>query len=129
MRAKKVLEKIITENLDETTGVQIINKAIEAPLRTIIENAGGEGSVVLNKVLEGKKDFGYDAKSDKYVDMLEVGIIDPKKVTRVALENAASVAGLLVTTEAMVAEKPEPKEAMPAAPDMGGMGGMGGMGF
>jgi chaperonin GroEL len=85
VRAKKVLEKITTENLDETTGVQIINKAIEAPLRIIVENAGGEGSVVLNKVLEGKKDFGYDAKSDQYVDMLKAGIIDPKKSNKSCL--------------------------------------------
>lgn len=99
VRAKKVLEQLATENLDETTGVQIVNKAIESPLRTIVENAGGEGSVVINKVLEGEKDFGYDAKTDNYVDMLEAGIIDPKKVTRVALENAASVAGMILTTE------------------------------
>ena len=123
VRAKKVLEKITTENLDETTGVQIINKAIEAPLRIIIENAGGEGSVVLNKVLEGKKDFGYDAKSDKYVDMLEAGIIDPKKVTRVALENAASVAGMILTTEcALVDIKEDAPAGMP--PMGGGMPGM-----
>jgi chaperonin GroEL len=99
VRTKKTLEKIATENLDETTGIQIVNKAIESPLRTIVENAGGEGSVVINKVLEGKKNFGYDAKSETYVDMLEAGIIDPKKVTRVALENAASVAGMILTTE------------------------------
>ena len=99
VRAKKVLTKITTENIDETTGIQIINKAVEAPLRTIVSNAGGEGSVVLNKILEGKKDFGYDAKSDDYVDMLKAGIIDPKKVTRVALENAASVSGMILTTE------------------------------
>jgi len=99
VRTKKTLEKIETDNLDETTGVQIVNKAIESPLRTIVENAGGEGSVVINKVLEGKKNFGYDAKSETYVDMLEAGIIDPKKVTRVALENAASVSGLILTTE------------------------------
>ncbi|MCI2229163.1 chaperonin GroEL [Polaribacter sp. MSW13] len=122
VRAKKVLEKITTENLDETTGVQIVNKAIEAPLRTIVENAGGEGSVVINKVLEGKKDFGYDAKSDKYVDMLEAGIIDPKKVTRVALENAASVAGMILTTECALIDI---KEDAPAMPPMGG--GMPGM--
>ena len=95
VRAKKALEKIITINIDESTGVQIVNKAIEAPLRTIVENAGGEGSVVINKVLEGVKNFGYDAKADVYVDMLEAGIIDPKKVTRIALENAASVAGMI----------------------------------
>ena len=124
VRAKKVLEKIITENLDETTGVQIINKAIEAPLRTIVENAGGEGSVVLNKVLEGKKDFGYDAKSDKYVDMLEAGIIDPKKVTRVALENAASVAGMILTTECALVNIKEESAAGGMPPMGGGMPGM-----
>jgi chaperonin GroEL len=123
VRAKRVLEKITTENLDETTGVQIINKAIEAPLRIIVENAGGEGSVVLNKVLEGKKDFGYDAKNDVYVDMLEAGIIDPKKVTRVALENAASVAGMILTTECALIDI---KEDAPSMPPMGG-GGMPGM--
>jgi chaperonin GroEL len=123
VRAKKVLEKITTENLDESTGVQIINKAIEAPLRIIVENAGGEGSVVLNKVLEGKKDFGYDAKNDVYVDMLEAGIIDPKKVTRVALENAASVAGMILTTECALIDIKEDASSMPP---MGG-GGMPGM--
>jgi len=123
VRAKKALETITTENLDETTGVQIINKAIEAPLRIIVENAGGEGSVVLNNVLEGKKDFGYDAKSDKYVDMLKAGIIDPKKVTRVALENAASVAGMILTTECALIDI---KEDNPMPP-MGGGGGMPGM--
>ena len=124
VRTKKVLEKITTANLDETTGVQIINKAIEAPLRIIVGNAGNEGSVVLNKILEGKKDFGYDAKSDAYVDMLEAGIIDPKKVTRVALENAASVAGMILTTEcALIDIKEEtPPAGMP--PMGGGMPGM-----
>ncbi len=123
VRAKKTLEKITTDNLDETTGVQIVNKAIEAPLRTIVENAGGEGSVVINKVLEGKKDFGYDAKSEEYVDMLKAGIIDPKKVTRIALENAASVAGMILTTECALVDI---KEDSPAMPPMGG-GGMPGM--
>ncbi|MEC7262488.1 MAG: chaperonin GroEL [Bacteroidota bacterium] len=122
VRAKKVLEKLTTDSLDETTGVQIVAKAIEAPLRTIVENAGGEGSVVISKVLEGKKDFGYDAKSDKYVDMLEAGIIDPKKVTRIALENAASVAGMILTTECALTDI---KEDSPAGPPMGG--GMPGM--
>ena len=122
VRAKKALEKITTENLDETTGVQIVNKAIEAPLRTIVENAGGEGSVVINKVLEGKKDFGYDAKTETYVDMLKAGIIDPKKVTRIALENAASVAGMILTTECALVDIKEDAPAMP----MGG-GGMPGM--
>jgi len=123
VRTKKTLEKLTTENLDETTGVQIVNKAIESPLRTIVENAGGEGSVVINKVLEGKKDFGYDAKSETYVDMLKAGIIDPKKVTRIALENAASVAGMILTTECALVEI---KEDAPAMPPMGG-GGMPGM--
>ena len=123
VRAKKVLESITTENLDETTGVQIVNKAIEAPLRTIVENAGGEGSVVINKVLEGGNDFGYDAKNEKYVDMFEAGIIDPKKVTRIALENAASVSGMILTTECALVDIPEDA---PAMPPMGG-GGMPGM--
>ena len=120
VRAKKVLEKITTDNLDETTGVQIVNRAIESPLRTIVENAGGEGSVVINKVLEGKKDFGYDAKSDAFVDMLKAGIIDPKKVTRIALENAASVAGMILTTECALVDI---KEDTPAAGMPAGMGG------
>ncbi|MDX1278369.1 chaperonin GroEL [Oceanihabitans sediminis] len=125
VRAKKVLEKITTSNLDETTGVQIVNRAIESPLRTIVENAGGEGSVVINKVLEGKKDFGYDAKTDNYVDMLKAGIIDPKKVTRIALENAASVAGMILTTECALIDIKEDNAGggMPAGMG-GGMPGM-----
>lgn len=123
VRAKNVLAKLETESLDETTGVQIVTKAIEAPLRTIVENAGGEGSVVISKVIEGKKDFGYDAKKDEYVDMLKAGIIDPKKVTRVALENAASVAGMILTTECALTDI---KEETPPMPPMGG-GGMPGM--
>jgi len=122
VRAKKVLEQLPTDNLDETTGVQIVNKAIEAPIRTIVENAGGEGSVVINKVLEGEKGFGYDAKNEQYVDMLEAGIIDPKKVTRVALENAASVAGMILTTECALIDIKEKEPAMP--PMGGGMPGM-----
>jgi chaperonin GroEL len=122
VRAQKTLEKLTAANLDEVTGIQIVSKAIEAPLRTIVENAGGEGSVVINKVLEGKGDFGYDAKSDAYVDMLKTGIIDPKKVTRVALENAASVAGMILTTECALIDI---KEDTPAMPSMGG--GMPGM--
>ena len=125
VRAKKVLTTITTENIDETTGIQIINKAVEAPLRTIVENAGGEGSVVLNKILEGKKDFGYDAKSDDYVDMLKAGIIDPKKVTRVALENAASVAGMILTTECALIDIKEDAPSGGGMPPMGG--GMAGM--
>jgi chaperonin GroEL len=123
VRAKAVLEKITTENLDEVTGIQIVARAIEAPLRTIVENAGGEGSVVVAKVMEGKKDFGFDAKTETYVDMLKAGIIDPKKVTRIALENAASVAGMILTTECALIDI---KEDAPAMPPMGG-GGMPGM--
>jgi len=123
VRAISVLEKLSADSIDEKTGINIIAKAIESPLRTIVENAGGEGSVVINKVLEGKNNFGYDAKSDKYVDMLKAGIIDPKKVTRVALENAASVAGMILTTECALVDI---KEATPAMPPMGG-GGMPGM--
>ncbi|MDG1994517.1 MAG: chaperonin GroEL [Polaribacter sp.] len=124
VRAINVLEKITTDNLDEVTGVQIVARAIEAPLRTIVENAGGEGSVVINKVLEGKKDFGYDAKSDAYVDMLKAGIIDPKKVTRVALENAASVAGMILTTECALIDIKEDNPAGGMPPMGGGMPGM-----
>ena len=123
VRAQKTLKKISDVNLDEVTGIQIVSRAIESPLRTIVDNAGGEGSVVINKVTEGKGDFGYDAKSDEYVDMLKAGIIDPKKVTRVALENAASVAGMILTTECALIDI---KEDTPAMPPMGG-GGMPGM--
>ncbi|HXJ97696.1 MAG TPA: chaperonin GroEL [Gelidibacter sp.] len=121
VRAKAVLATLTTENLDETTGVQIVARAVEAPLRTIVENAGGEGSVVVAKVMEGKKDFGFDAKTETYVDMLKAGIIDPKKVTRIALENAASVAGMILTTECALVEIKEEASAMPMG---GGMPGM-----
>jgi len=124
IRAQNTLGKITTTNLDQTTGIQIVAKAIEAPLRTIVLNAGGEGSVVINNVLEGKKNYGYDAKSETYVDMLKAGIIDPKKVTRIALENAASVAGMILTTECALVDI---KEDTPAMPPMGGGGGMPGM--
>ena len=123
VRAQKSLDKVKDLNDDELTGVQIVLRAVEEPLRTIVDNAGGEGSVVINKVIEGSGDFGYDAKADKYVDMLKAGIIDPKKVTRVALENAASVAGMILTTECALTEI---KEDSPAMPPMGG-GGMPGM--
>lgn len=122
VRAKSVLDKLTTENLDEVTGIQIVARAIEAPLRTIVENAGGEGSVVVSKVMEGKGSFGFDAKTETYVDMLKAGIIDPKKVTRIALENAASVAGMILTTECALVDIKEDSPAMP----MGG-GGMPGM--
>ncbi|TDQ33333.1 chaperonin GroEL [Zeaxanthinibacter enoshimensis] len=122
IRAKASLSKVKPENADEETGIQIVARAIEAPLRTIVENAGGEGSVVVAKVYEGKNDYGYDAKSEKYVDMMKAGIIDPKKVTRIALENAASVSGMILTTECALTDI---KEDNPPAPQMGG--GMPGM--
>ncbi|MDM9631532.1 chaperonin GroEL [Robiginitalea aurantiaca] len=124
VRAKTVLSKVSVENPDEETGLAIVARAIESPLRTIVENAGGEGSVVVSKVHEGKGDFGYDAKSEKYVDMMKAGIIDPKKVTRIALENAASVAGMILTTECALTDIKE--DLPPAGPPMGG-GGMPGM--
>ena len=104
LRAKNALKDITADNADEATGIQIVSRAVEAPLRTIVENAGLEGSVVVSKVAEGSGDFGYNAKTDEYVDMLKAGIIDPKKVTRVALENAASVAGMILTTECALVE-------------------------
>ena len=121
LRAKAVLSKIKADNADEATGIQIVSRAVEAPLRTIVENAGLEGSVVVAKVAEGKGDFGYNAKTDEYVDMLKAGIIDPKKVTRVALENAASVAGMILTTECALIDI---KEESAPSPMGGGMPGM-----
>ena len=124
VRTKKTLDKLKAENKDELTGIQIVTRAIEAPLRTIVENAGSEGSIVVAKVMEEKDNFGYDAKGEEYVDMLKAGIIDPKKVTRIALENAASVAGMILTTECALVDI---KEDSPAPmPPMGG-GGMPGM--
>ena len=123
IRARNVLDKIKATNDDELTGIQIISRALEAPVRTIVANAGGEGSVVVAKIIEGKDGFGYDAKSEQYVDLFDAGIIDPKKVTRVALENAASVAGMILTTECALVDI---KEDTPAEPPMGG-GGMPGM--
>jgi len=122
VRAKRVLESLEAANADEATGIKIVNRAIESPLRTIVANAGGEGSVVIAKVIEGDEDYGYDAKTDRYVNMLAEGIIDPKKVTRVALENAASVSGMILTTECALTDIPEEAPA-----GGGGMpGGMGG---
>jgi chaperonin GroEL len=123
LRAKGVLEKLTTDNLDEVTGIQIVARAIESPLRTIVENAGSEGSVVVAKVMEGKGDFGFDAKTETYVQMLKSGIIDPTKVTRIALENAASVAGMILTTECALVDIKEETPAMPAGMG-GGMPGM-----
>ncbi|WP_367915963.1 chaperonin GroEL [Leadbetterella sp. DM7] len=123
IRAQAALDSITPENADEKTGIAIIRNAVEAPLRTIVSNAGGEGSVVVQEVKGGKGAYGYNAREDKYEDMIAAGIIDPTKVTRLALENAASIAGLLLTTEAVISDIPEEK---PEAPHMHG-GGMGGM--
>ncbi len=124
------LDKLKPANRDQEVGVEIIRRALQSPARNIAENAGAEGSVIVGKLLESTDDNeGYDAVSGTFTDMIKAGVIDPTKVVRSAMQNAASVAALLITTEAMVADKPEPKEAAPAAPDMGGMGGMGGMGF
>ena len=122
IRASESLEGLKGENDDQTTGIQIVKRAIEEPLRQIVKNAGGEGSVVVNKVREGEGSFGYNARDDRYEDMLTAGIIDPTKVSRVALENAASIASMFLTTECVLAEKEEP-QPMPAMP-AGGMGGM-----
>lgn len=123
IRAVEALKDVQTDNEDQSTGVNIIRLALESPLRTIAENAGQEGSVIVNKVREGKKDYGYNARENKFEEFFSAGIIDPTKVARLALENAASIAGLLLTTEAVVSEIPEEKEA-PAMPHGGGMGGM-----
>jgi chaperonin GroEL len=126
LRARKAIGKLSNENADVQAGINIVLKAIETPLRQIAENSGVEGSIVVNKILEHKSEtFGFDAQTEEYVDMLEKGIVDPAKVVRAALQEAASVAGLLVTTEAMVAEAPKEQPAMPAMPPGGGMGGMG----
>ncbi|HEX7048138.1 MAG TPA: chaperonin GroEL [Gammaproteobacteria bacterium] len=128
VRTLKALEKLKGANDDQTTGISILRRAIEEPLRQIVINAGDAADVVIAKVREGKDNFGYNAASGEYGDMVEMGILDPTKVTRYALQNAASVAGLMLTTEAMIAELPkEDKEAGGSMGDMGGMGGMGGM--
>lgn len=124
LRARAALENLHTGNADQDAGVQIVLRAVESPLRQIVANAGGEPSVVVNKVLEGKGNYGYNAGSGEYGDMIEMGVLDPAKVTRSALQHAASIAGLMLTTDCMIAGIPEDK---PAVPDMGGMGGMGGM--
>ena len=121
------IEKLEDDNSDIQAGINIVRRALESPIRQISENAGVEGSIVVGKVLESKGKLGFDAQNEVYIDLVAAGIIDPTKVVSTALRDAASVAGLLITTEAMVADKPEPKGAAPAMPDMGGMGGMGGM--
>ena len=129
LRAKKSVGKLTNDNADVQAGINIVLKALEAPLRQIAENSGVEGSIVVNKIMENKSEtYGFDAQNEEYVDMLDKGIVDPAKVVRAALQDAASVAALLVTTEAMVAEVPKEAPAMPAMPGGGGMGGMGGMG-
>jgi chaperonin GroEL len=125
LRAKKAVGRINNDNHDVQAGINIVLKALESPIRQIAENSGVEGSIVVGKIMENKSEtFGFDAQTEEYVDMVEKGIIDPAKVVRAALQDAASIAGLLVTTEAMVAEVPKEKPAMPAMPGGGGMGGM-----
>lgn len=128
LRASTKLEGLEGENADQTQGVRIVARALQAPIRQIVENAGVEGSIVVGKILEnGTATFGFNAQTEEYGDMLEFGVIDPAKVVRTALQDAASVASLLITTEAAVADAPKEEGAAPAMPDMGGMGGMGGM--
>jgi chaperonin GroEL len=132
LRAKQAVgDKLKGDNADQDAGIKLVLKAIEAPLREIVNNAGGEASVVVNAVYAGKGNYGFNAQNDTYGDMLELGILDPTKVTRTALQNAASVASLLLTTEAMVADAPKDESGAGGGgmPDMGGMGGMGGMGM
>ena len=132
VRALPALDNVVTENEDQKIGVNIIRRALEEPLRQISSNAGLEGSIVVQKVKEGTGNYGFNARTEEYGDLIEQGVVDPTKVTRTALENAASVAGLLLTTESVIADKPEPESAAGGGgmPDMGGMGGMGGgMGF
>jgi len=126
VRALKAIEKLVGKNEDQTTGIKILARSIEEPLRQIVTNAGEDAAVVLNRVREGKGTFGYNAATSEYGDMIEMGILDPTKVTRLALQNAASVEGLLLTTEVMIAESPKEEEHAHGAPG-GGMGGMGGM--
>ena len=128
LHAIKVLEKLKTQNDDQKVGIEIVRRALQAPVRQIAENAGQDGAVVAGKLLESSDpNWGYDAQNEVYCDLIKAGIIDPTKVVRTALQDAASVAGLLITTEAMIAEKPKAEGGAPAMPDMGGMGGMGGM--
>ena len=127
LRARSSLDNVVTVNADQAAGVQIVLRAIEAPLRQIVKNAGDEPSVVINKVLEGSGNFGFNAGTGEYGDMIAMGVLDPAKVTRSALQYAASIAGLMLTTDCMIAEIAEDKSGMPDMSGMGGMGGMGGM--
>jgi chaperonin GroEL len=128
IRTKAAVAELKGDTPDQDAGIRLILRAIEAPLRTIVSNAGEEESVVVNEVIKGEGNYGYNASTDEYGDLVEQGVLDPTKVTRSALQNAASVASLLLTSEAAVAEIPSETPA-PAMPDMGAMGGMGGMGF
>jgi chaperonin GroEL len=121
VRAAKALEDLQVDNSEQAFGVKLVRRAMEEPMRQISENAGWEGSVVLNRVQAGEGAFGFNARSEEFGDMLSWGVIDPTKVTRTALQNAASVASLLLTTEAMIADKPKKDAGGPAMPDMGGM--------
>ncbi|MCU7870384.1 MAG: chaperonin GroEL [Candidatus Thiodiazotropha sp. (ex Lucinoma borealis)] len=127
VRALQAIDKLTGENHDQDVGIAIARRSMEEPLRQIVANAGGEASVVLDKVRDGEGNYGFNASNDEYGDMMEMGILDPTKVTRYALQNASSVAGLMITTECMVAEEPHDDAAAPPMGDMGGMGGMGGM--
>ena len=130
VKAMRVLDKLTGDNDDQNVGINIVRRAIQAPARQIADNAGADGAVIVGKLVEDKSDTnGYNAQTGKFENLIKAGVIDPTKVVRSAIQNAASVAGLLITTEAMVSELPEPKSSAGAAPDMGGMGGMGGMGF
>ena len=127
IRAVKSLENLKGDNSDQDHGIAIARRAMEEPLRQIVSNAGDEPSVVVNQVAGESGNYGYNAATGEYGDMIEMGILDPTKVTRSALQNAASIGGLMITTEAMIADVPKDESAAPAMPDMGGMGGMGGM--
>jgi chaperonin GroEL len=127
IRCLEAVEKVTGDNDDQNVGVNIARKAFEAPLRQIVSNAGEESSVILANVKEGEGSYGFNAASGEYGDMIEMGILDPAKVTRTAIQAAGSVAGMMITTEAMVTDIPKDDSPMPPMPDMGGMGGMGGM--
>jgi chaperonin GroEL len=129
LRAKKAVDALTSSNPDILAGIKIISKALESPIRQIVENSGVEGSIVVGKVLEKSGNYGFNAQTEEYVDMITAGIIDPTKVVRVALQDAASVAAILITTEAMIAEKPKDKPAMGMPPVGMRGGGMGGMDF
>jgi chaperonin GroEL len=124
IRAISGLEKLKGENEDEDTGIAIIKRALEEPLRQIVENTGIEGSIVLQKIKEGKGDFGFNARTEKFEHLFESGVIDPTKVARIALENAASIAGMFLTTECVLVDEPEKEPPMPQGGGHGGMGGM-----